>query len=123
MTRFEELQGLWQAQTGPAVSPDKIATLTRSLQNYGQRQKWIIAGKGLLVSAILGWALSRCRLPNQIAGLLLVGVAAGMLLILEWRNQRRISRLDFTAPSLSFVKDASDRLIAQLRPVRRVYWL
>ena len=70
----------------------------------------------LAVSAILAWATARLHRPNQIAGLLLVGVAAGVLLILEWRNQRRIARLDFTVPSLPFVREAIDRLKAHSNP-------
>ena len=122
MARFEDLQELWQGQAGPAVSEAEIASLTRSLRVYGTRQKWIFAGKVLAVSAILAWATARLHRPNQIAGLLLVGVAAGVLLILEWRNQRRIARLDFTVPSLPFVREAIDRLRAHSNPFRRVYW-
>ena len=122
MTRFEDLQQLWQGQAGPAVSSGEIAELTRSLQVYGRRQKCFLGGKVLLVSATIGWAVSRCHRPNQIAGLLLVGVAGAMLLFVEWRSQRRIARLDFTAPSLPFVKDAMVRLKAHSNPFRRVYW-
>jgi hypothetical protein len=123
MTRFEHLQDLWQAQAGPAVSGADIAALTRSLHIYGRRQRWVFGGKVLAVSSILVWGLARCHRPNQIAGLLLVGVAAAMLLTLEWRNQRRISKLDFTAPSLPFVRRAIATLQAHTNPFRRVYWL
>ena len=122
MARFEELQELWQGQAGPAVQPAEIAALTRSLRAYGRRQKWILGGKVLLVSTILGWSLSRCRQPNQVAGLLLVALAAALVLTFEWRNQRRIARLDFTAPSLGFVNSAIERLRAQRDPFRRLYW-
>jgi len=122
MTRFEDLQELWQAQAGPAVSSADIAALTDSLHSYGRRQNWVLGGKVLAVSISLGSGLIRCHRPNQIAGLLLVGLAAAVLLTLEWRNQRRISRLDFTAPSLPFVRKAIAGLKAQVRPLRRVYW-
>jgi hypothetical protein len=123
MTRFEDLQELWQGQPGPAVASADIAALTRSLHIYGQRQKWVFGGKLLAVSSILGWSLARCHRPNQIAGLVLVGVAAAMLLTVELRNQRRISKLDFTAPSLPFVRGAIATLKGQINPFRRVYWL
>src|SRR4051812_46883449 len=114
MTRFEDLQQLWQGQAGPAVSTAEITALTHSLDRYGRRQKWMVGGKALAVSTILGWALTRCHRPNQVAGLLLVGVAAAVVLTLEWRQQRRISMLDFTAPSRPFVRRAIARLRAQI---------
>ena len=122
MRTFEDLQELWQGQARPAVSQAEIGALTRSLDAYGRRQKWIVCAKVLAVATILGWALMRCRQPNQVAGLLLVGVAAGVLLMLEWRNQRRIAQLDFTAPSLPFVKEAISRLKAHAHPFRKLYW-
>ena len=122
MTRFEDLQGLWQGQAGPAVSPADIAALTRSLHRYGRRQRWVFGGNVLLVSSILGWSFTRCREPNQIAALLLVTLAVAVVLSLEWRNQGRIARLDFTAPTLGFVNATMDRLAAQSNPFRRLYW-
>jgi hypothetical protein len=122
MAQFEKLQELWQGQASPAVSAGEIAAMTRSLHAYGRRQRWVIGGKVLLICAILGWSLARVHRPNQVAGLLVVAAAAGVVLTLEWRGQRRIAQLDFTAPSLGFVNGAIDRLRAQVNPFRRVYW-
>ena len=118
MARFEELQELWQGQAGPRRverrnrGADPVAAALRTATEVGFRRQ----GAGGLGDARVG-ASRRCHRPNQIAGLLLVGVAAAVLLIVEWRSQRRIARLDFTAPSLPFVQ-GRDRTFE--RPIESV---
>src|SRR3954447_5411716 len=123
MAQFKELQELWQGQAGPAVTPEDTARLTRSLGSYGRRQNLINSAKALVVAAVLaGAARNAHHSPAVLAGLSLVGVAAAVLIALEWRAQLAIARLDFSAPSTGFVRSAIDRLREQRAPGRRYYW-
>lgn len=123
MAPFERLQELWQAQRGPAVSAEDSFRLMRSLQEYGRRQNYINAAKTAIILAVLTFSAAHSPISSPVvAGLVVVGAAAAALLIREWRSQRAIARLDFSAPSLVFVSSAIERLKAQRDPCRRYYW-
>jgi hypothetical protein len=123
MASFEKLQELWQGQAGPAVSAADTLRLTRSLRDYGRRQNYINTAKALLVAAMMVWWLGRAHVPARaIAGFGLIGLAAAAVVIRDWRTQRAIARLDFSAPSLGFVQAAIHRLMQQRDPCRRIYW-
>ncbi len=123
MAGFEQLQELWREQASAAVPPAAVAALTRSLAAYGRRQRLILGGKLVLITAILGSSMYQVRdsLP-AIAGLLLTSVVAGIMVAVDWRNQRSVAGLDFTAASLGFVHNAIDRLRLQRNPYRGFYW-
>ena len=123
MAQFEQLQDLWQGQQGPAVSAEDTLRLTRSLRSYDRRQRWISAAKTLIVGAVLAGSMERSKgSAAALAGLALVGLAAGALIIREWRDQRAIARLDFGTPSVGFIRSAMGKLTAQRDPWRRYYW-
>jgi hypothetical protein len=123
MAQFKELQELWQGQAGPPVSADEIAILTRCLRSYGRRQYWINSAKLVLSSTLLGWCMFRSQDSiSAMAGVLLIAVAVAAMLTQDWRNQREIARLDFSAPSLGFVRGAIDRLMQQRDPFRQLQW-
>jgi hypothetical protein len=122
MAEFEKLQELWQRQEGPAVSAADAEGLARSLRAYGRRHYVINIVKALVIAAVLAWSINRVQ-PSMrvIAGWGLVGFAALVMVIHEWRIQRAISRLEFGQPSLGFVRSALDRLREQRDPRRRYY--
>ena len=123
MAPFEQLQELWQRQKAPAVPTVEIAKLTSSLRAYGRRRNWVNAIKALLVSLAVAWGLAHAGSSRPgMAGIGLVAVMAGLLLISEWRKQRAIARRDFAAPSAGFVRDTIEKLEAQ-RHIPRKYAL
>ncbi len=123
MAEFEKLQELWQRQEPPPISVDDTERLTRSLTAYGRRQYVINIVKAILVAAVLAWSINHAQPSARVvAGYSLIGVAAAVLLIREWRSQRVISRLEFDQPSLGFVRSTIDRLHEQRDPARRYYW-
>jgi hypothetical protein len=123
MAQFDQLQDLWQGQAGPAVSPEEALRVARSVRGYARRQRLIGAGKAVVIAAVLAGSIVRSQgnVP-AIAGLALVGLAAAALLIRDWRDQRALERLDFSAPSVGFVRATIGRLLAQRDPFRRYYW-
>jgi hypothetical protein len=123
MAQFERLQELWQGQEAPLRTTPDTSKLTRSLRVYGRRQHYFDIGKAVLVSSVLGWSLAdaHASLP-VISGLALIAVAAAALLIQDWRSQRAIARLDFSEPSLEFVRSTIARILEQRDPCRRYYW-
>jgi hypothetical protein len=123
MAPFEELQELWQRQDAPPVPARDLALLSSSLRSYGRRQTYINAAKALIVTAVLAWSVSRVGVTwRTAAGFGLIGVAALAILARDWRGQRIIAQLDFSAPSLAFVRDAIARIDEQRRPLRGLYW-
>lgn len=124
MARFEDLQELWQQQTEQAPAAFDARGLTEQLRRFGRNQTWI----NLFKVVVLVWCFSRilvrsdfALLPMIGAVLLLIGLA--VYLMLDWRNQIGLSKLDFSAPSAEFVRRAHERLRHQLNPMRRVFWL
>jgi hypothetical protein len=123
MAHFEKLQDLWQRQGQAPDTRVDAERLMRSVQAYGRRQLYVNATKTLLIAAVLGWGASGVRASARgIAGLALVGCTAAILLLREWRMQRAISRLEFGAPSLGFVRSTMDRLYDHRDAHRRMYW-
>src|ERR1035438_4418945 len=124
MARFEELQELWQSQPAqPPVGFD-LRGLTEELRRFGRRQNWI---NGIKV-AVLAYALVRLTMPSRgapwaVCGTLLMSAGLATYLVLDWRNQIGLSRLDFSSPSVEFIRQAQERLQHQLNPMRRVFWL
>src|SRR5438105_918328 len=117
MAQFEELQTLWQTQPSAATPPFDPTALSGAFRRFGRRQDIINLAK----SALVVWAVVRCYIAFHdrpmmaiaCVGLLLFAVVA---LIAEWRIQRGIARLNFTAPSIDFVRAAIARLHAQRNP-------
>ncbi len=124
MVRFEELQQLWQNQPPQAPAAFDVRGLTAELRRFGRRQTWINSLKVILLIATFVRILTRTReAPLGIAGVVLMYIGLTIYLVFDWRNQVGISRLDFSAPSVAFVRQARVRLQYQLNPMRRVFWL
>ena len=124
MVRFEELQELWQNQAAPPPAMFDARGLTEELRAFGRRQMAI----NLLKLILLGDLFFRILSGNQwsllvVSGTVLMYVGLVTYLVLDWRNQIGISRLDFSAPSVEFVRQAGIRLQHQFNPMRRVFWL
>lgn len=117
MAPFEELQELWQNQPAPA--------LTRQLRRFGRQQTGInLLVKVILLACLFVPLLTRFSwAPVAVCGTVLLYTGLVTYLVLDWRNQIGISRLDFSTPSVEFVRQTRDRLRHQLNPMRRVFWL
>ncbi|MDR3698633.1 MAG: hypothetical protein P4L56_03300 [Candidatus Sulfopaludibacter sp.] len=124
MVRFEELQQLWQNQPPQAPAAFDVRGLTGELRRFGRQQTWINSFKVALLLATFVRILTRTHeAPVAIAGMVLMYIGMITYLVLDWRNQIGISRLDFSAPSVEFIRQARVRLRHQLNPMRRVFWL
>jgi len=124
MVPFEELQELWQNQPAPLLSPLDVRGVPEQLRRFGRNQTWINSLKLVLISymsirlvAKLHWA------PLAISGGVLLFGGLLLYLVLDWRNQIGLSRMDFSAPSVEFVNRAHQRLQQQLNPMRRLFWV
>ena len=123
MVRFEELQELWQNQSGRAPIPFDPRGLTEELQRFGKRQNWINGVKAaLIIFLFVRILLYSSREPLALCGTLLMFGGLVTYLVLDWRNQIGIARLDFSSPSVEFVRKAYERLQHQLNPMRRLLW-
>ena len=123
MVRFEELQELWQNQAAPSPGAFDPRGLTEELRRFGRRQTAI----NLLKVALMAWMFvrlmnSRHWTATAIWGTILMYSGVVTYLVLDWRNQIGISRLDFSASSVEFVRGASERLQHQLNPMRSLFW-
>jgi hypothetical protein len=124
MVRFEELQQLWQNQPPQAPPAFDVRGLTAELRRFGRQQTWINSLKVILLLVTFVRILTRThQAPVAIAGMVLMYIGMITYLVLDWRNQIGISRLDFSAPSVEFIRQARARLQHQLNPMRRVFWL
>ena len=124
MVRFEELQELWQNQPPRTPAAFDVRGLTAELQRFGRHQTWLNSLKTiLLVGTFVRMVTRTGEAPLTIAGAVLMYIGLTTYLVLDWRNQIGISRLDFSAPSVAFVRQARTRLQDQLNPMRRVFWL
>ena len=113
MTRFEELQQLWQSQ--PQPEPPVVAAESRgmaaTLRRFRRRQ-YVFNGFKLMVVVWLGWFLLS-RLGISVLSVMGVGLLlAGMInpMVSDWRSQSAIARLDFTRPSVGFLEATLERL-------------
>src|SRR5437868_2045103 len=101
MAQFDELQTLWQTQPAAATQPFDPTALSGAFRRFGRRQDLINLAKFALVI----WATDRCFIAfrdRPIMALASGGLLffAAVALIAEWRIQRGIARLNFTAPSI-----------------------
>jgi len=111
MTRFEELQEIWQSQPQDAAVTLDIRGTTDTLRRFGRRQNLINGGKAIFIFAQLCFCFYRLgvSLTTVIGeGLFVAGLAN--LLLADWRAQISIAQLDFTSPSVSFIEDALERM-------------
>ena len=121
---FEELQQLWQNQPPQAPAAFDVRGLTAELRRFGRHQTWINSLKVIVIAATFARILTRNReAPLGMAGGVLMCIGLVIYLVLDWRNQIGISRLDFSVPSVEFVRQARTRLQRQLNPMGRVFWL
>ena len=126
MVRFEELQQLWQNQ--PQPEPLAVATESRgiaaALRRFRRRQ-YVINGIKLAVIVWLAWfMLSRLGVSvPMVLGLVLFLTGFISAMVIDWRIQSAIARLDFTRPSAGFVNATLERLRDPNAPFRRNGWL
>jgi hypothetical protein len=117
MAPFDELQVLWQNQPAPAARLFDPADITNAFRKFGRRQDMINIAKSVLIFGALVHAAVVLRdRPLMLLSSTLVLLTAALALAAEWRIQRGIARLDFSAPSLHFVRGAILRLQAQRNP-------
>jgi hypothetical protein len=117
MAPFDELQALWQSQAAVAARAFDPTALATEFRRFGRRQDIINASKSVLV--VFAFVQTVEMFPSRpLAGisLMLILCTATLALIVEWRIQRSIARLNFTAPSLDFVRGSIARLQAQRNP-------
>jgi hypothetical protein len=113
MAPFDELQALWQSQN-PPVAPAAVAGAFR---RYGRRRDLINIFKVVLIGFVLVRAILHLKQdPLEMAAILLILATAVIAIAAEWRIQRRIARLDFSAPSIDFVRGAIAHLQSQRNP-------
>jgi hypothetical protein len=123
MVRFEELQELWQSQAAAAAPAFDARGLTVELRRFGRQQTWINTLKVGVLAVMLFRILSRSHwTPLALSGMVLMYAGLVTYLVLDWRNQIGISRLDFSAPSVEFIRGARARLQHQLNPMRTMFW-
>ncbi|HWC96874.1 MAG TPA: hypothetical protein VG456_08995 [Candidatus Sulfopaludibacter sp.] len=124
MEQFEELQELWQSQNAPPVAAFDARGFAEELRRFGRQQTVINLFKLALMAVAFGRLVTRIHWnPLTLCGGLLAYSALLLYLVLDWRNQIGISRLDFSAASVEFVHGAHERLQHQLNPMRRYFWL
>jgi hypothetical protein len=126
MVPLEELQKLWQSQTVALADADtaRAADLTAAFRRYGRRQNHFnVLRLGVVVLQIILWRQAggpRSLLTWCGMGVLVLGEL--VFLFSDWRNQLGIARLNFTEPSLEFVRTTIQRLHEQRNPIRRYGW-
>ncbi|MEO8368485.1 MAG: hypothetical protein ABI806_04740 [Candidatus Solibacter sp.] len=117
MARFEELQQLWQQQPERGFTRRDAAELTHAFGRYGRRNDWIGVLKFAVIAIQLCFLVSVFRhRPVTLFGACVMDFSALYFMLGDWRNQRAIARMDFTAPSVQFVRAAMARLHAQRSP-------
>lgn len=125
MAPFEELQELWQSQTTALASPDngRAAELTAAFRRYGRRQNYINMFRlGVMLLQIVWVLIKAHRTPLTLCGLALLVLGESVYLFSDWRNQLGIARLNFTEPSLAFLRTTIQRLYGQRDPMRQHFW-
>jgi hypothetical protein len=125
MVAIEDLQKLWQSQAALA-EPDASARaveITDAFRRYGRRQNYINVVRLAAVLFQIGWVLIKARrIPLTLCGLALLVLGESVYLFSDWRNQLGIARLNFTEPSLEFVRTTVRRLLDQRDPMRPHFW-
>lgn len=115
MEQFDALQALWKRHGSRDASGLLAGALAARLKRYGRYELSIGMLKiGLVSAAVVPavWWLLRARpaSPVMTAGVLWSAAAIGALVILQWREQRALARLDYAAPSAEFINAAIDTL-------------
>ena len=124
MAPFEELQELWQSQPAPLISQLDVHGMAEQLRRFGRRQTWINLFKLIFVPYTLVRLMKAFHwAPLAMCGAALLYIGLFLYLVVDWRNQIGLSRLDFSAPSVEFVRVAHQRLRHQLNPMRRFFWV
>jgi hypothetical protein len=126
MVPFEELKELWQNQPVALAEPDALraAELTEAFRRYGRRQNYFnIVRLGAVLFQIVWVLLKASRTPLNLGGLSLLVLGESVYLFSDWRNQLGIARLNFTEPSLEFVRTTLKRLFDQRDPMRPHFWM
>jgi len=125
MVPFEELQDLWQSQPAALAELDahRAAELTEAFRRYGRRQNYINSVRLGLLLFLNVWVLKAPQGPLTVIGLSLMALGLSIYLFTDWRNQLGIARLNFTEPSLEFVRSTLKRLFDQRDPMRPHFWL
>src|ERR1035437_5050104 len=95
-----------------------------ALRRFGRIQNTInLAKTALLLILLPRFVLKLHNSPLAMYGGMLATAGAAIYLILDWRNQVLISRLDFSEPSIEFVRGALARLRNHKNPFRHGFWL
>jgi hypothetical protein len=126
MVPFEELQELWQSQPAANAEPAALRAteLTEAFRRYGRRQNYFnVVRLGAVLFQIVWMLIKTLRTPLILCGLALLVLGESVYLFSDWRNQLGIARLNFTGPSLEFVRTSIQRLYEQRNPVRKHFWL
>ena len=110
MTRFEELQQIWQNQPQEAAALD-IRGATDVLRRFGRRQHIINGFKAACILAQTWYCLSHLGITiGTVVGQALFVTGLALLLLADWRAQMDIAHLDFSRPSVSFVQAVLQRM-------------
>jgi hypothetical protein len=119
MAQFDELQQLWQQQAETPVTRHDAESLTSDLRRFGRRQDLINFAKVLLLIGQVVYLVVKTRhYPMTMFGAGLVDICVVYFLVHEWRNQRRVARLNFAASSVEFLRTAIERMQALRNPFK-----
>ncbi len=125
MVEFEELRQLWQNQTQPGASFTLDGrAIPDILRRFHRRQTAINTFRACLLLFVMVWAPLRGHLGVPgILGAVLMTLGLAVFLVVDWRNQIGIARLDFTQPSAEFVDRSIQRLHDMRYPFRQTFWV
>lgn len=117
MAPIEELQLLWQNQVTSMPRAFDARPLSAAFRKYGRRQDIInIAKSVLIVGTLVSSGIAYRHRPLMLLSSTLLLLTAGLAVLAEWRIQRGIARLDFSAASLDFVRESIIHLQSQRNP-------
>ena len=125
MVEFDELRQLWQNQPQPAAAPSLDGrAIAEVLRRFHRKQTIINCLRASLLLFLATWAPLRAHLGIvNIFGVMFLVAGMTIFLVIDWRNQIGIARLDFTRPSAEFVESSIQRLHDMRYPFRRTFWL
>ena len=117
MAPIEELQLLWQSQATPTVRAFDARSLSVAFRKIGRRQDIINIAKSVLIAGTLvSSGITYRHRPLMLLSTTLLLLTAGLAILAEWRIQRGIARLDFSAASLDFVRETNGQVISEPPP-------
>ena len=125
MVEFDELRELWQrqAQADSALALDGPA-IAEVLRRFHRKQTIINCLRASLLVFLAAYAALNTRLGFvNLCGVFFLVIGMTIFLVIDWRNQISIARLDFTKPSADFVESSIQRLHDMRYPFRRTFWL